>query len=402
MRFVCLAPHVPYPRAPHAGGLFLHHYLMGLSRTFDVRLLCPATVSNTAAASECSPSISLHLFPLRQTTVAAHARAYWFARRVLAGLTPGPQALAALRADPVAGQWVRGADVVEVQWAEYLRMVPIVKALNRRAPIGIVEHDVAVQALRRRARSSPSVRERVAARIQLKLALKQEPALINQCSVAYVFKAGDAALLESFGVTTPIRVFDPYLEIPEGPARTPRTESVLFVGALSRPENSEGVHWFLTRVWPTVVRQRPDARMVIAGADPPWQLRKQVGQRITVTGWVDSLDDFYREASVFVAPLLSGAGLRFKVAQAMRYGLPVVGTSLALEGISPPAPGSAVGGICDDADDMARCIASLLADPALAARVGANATTWAAQRYSFDRTIQTALDEYTTLASPRE
>jgi glycosyltransferase involved in cell wall biosynthesis len=217
--------------------------------------------------------------------------------------------------------------------------------------------------------------------------------------VAYVFKAADADLLAALGVTTPVRVLDPYLEAPETSIEARKPGSVLFVGALSRPENWEGLDWFLDHVWPKVLGEHPQASLVIAGADPPRPLQRRAGPSVTVTGWVDSLEPFYEQAMVFVAPVFSGAGLRFKVPQAMLYALPVVGTTLALEGVSPPAPSSAVGGVFDDADGMAGCIARLLAEPERAAQIGWRARQWAVERYSFQRTVHTALGEYAALVS---
>jgi glycosyltransferase involved in cell wall biosynthesis len=308
--------------------------------------------------------------------------------------------VAAFRHDPIVLRWLGEADIVEIQWAEYLRMVPAIRAVNRHAPIGVVEHDVAIEALSRRARSARSRKERGAARVRLHFALRQEPALINQCDVAYVFKEADAELLIRLGVTTPVGVLDPYLQAPETPIQARKSGSVLFVGALSRPENWEGLDWFLDQVWPKVLGELAHASLVIAGADPPEQLQRRAGRSVTVTGWVDSIDPFYKQAMVFVAPVFSGAGLRFKVPQAMLYGLPVVGTTLALEGVSPPAPRSAIGGVVDDADAMAGCISQLLANPELAGQIGSRARQWAAQRYSFQRTVHTALSEYAALVSP--
>ncbi len=39
----------------------------------------------------------------------------------------------------------------------------------------------------------------------------------------------------------------------------------------------------------------------------------------------------YNSTKAFVAPLLSGAGVKGKVNQAMKYGLPIVGTPIAFE-----------------------------------------------------------------------
>ena len=93
------------------------------------------------------------------------------------------------------------------------------------------------------------------------------------------------------------------------------------------------VLWFLDHVWPRIQLECPASRFVVAGAQPPPELRDRAGTAVVVTGWVDDLGSLYAEADVFVAPLILGAGLKFKVPQAMVYGLPVVATPIAAEGI---------------------------------------------------------------------
>jgi glycosyltransferase involved in cell wall biosynthesis len=48
---------------------------------------------------------------------------------------------------------------------------------------------------------------------------------------------------------------------------------------------------------------------------------------------VEDIASCYRTAQVFVCPLLSGAGVKNKVLEAMSSGLPVVTTALGVEGI---------------------------------------------------------------------
>ena len=78
-----------------------------------------------------------------------------------------------------------------------------------------------------------------------------------------------------------------------------------------------------------------------------------------MTGYVDDLDPFYRDAFVFVAPLRLGAGLKFKVLDAMAYGLPVVATSVAAEGILEQCGPGCFAAVTDDPRRMAEAIVKL-------------------------------------------
>jgi glycosyltransferase involved in cell wall biosynthesis len=55
---------------------------------------------------------------------------------------------------------------------------------------------------------------------------------------------------------------------------------------------------------------------------------------VQVTGFVEDLTEYYASARVALAPLLSGAGVKFKVLDALAQGVPVVATTIGAEGIA--------------------------------------------------------------------
>lgn len=44
------------------------------------------------------------------------------------------------------------------------------------------------------------------------------------------------------------------------------------------------------------------------------------------------MDPYFNNAELYIAPIFDGAGMKVKVAEALSYALPVVGTSHAFEG----------------------------------------------------------------------
>ena len=54
-------------------------------------------------------------------------------------------------------------------------------------------------------------------------------------------------------------------------------------------------------------------------------------------GFVDSLDDFYREMDVIVNPMVGGTGLKIKSVEALSYGKPLLATPDAMVGINTTA-----------------------------------------------------------------
>jgi glycosyltransferase involved in cell wall biosynthesis len=78
-------------------------------------------------------------------------------------------------------------------------------------------------------------------------------------------------------------------------------------------------------------------------------------------------------------PLRYGAGVKLKVVEAMREGLPLVTTSIGAQGL---AGLDAVVPICDQPQDFADAICRLLTDDALWAGQSATEVAYVAARYS--------------------
>ena len=113
-------------------------------------------------------------------------------------------------------------------------------------------------------------------------------------------------------------------------------QDVLHLGTMFWLPNMEGVMWFAREVWPRIQAQVKDATFTIAGKNPPQEIRQLVQNReqgIRVTGYVPDPRPLAEQASAFIVPIFSGSGMRVKILDAWRWGLPVVSTSIGAEGI---------------------------------------------------------------------
>ena len=80
---------------------------------------------------------------------------------------------------------------------------------------------------------------------------------------------------------------------------------------------------------------RPE--LVIAG-EISNSLGPTAGPGIRFAGYLPELEDFYDGIDLVVAPILMGSGLKMKVAEALSFGKPVIGTALGFEGFDPVVP----------------------------------------------------------------
>ena len=189
--------------------------------------------------------------------------------------------------------------------------------------------------------------------------------------------------------TIPICI-DPEAQPPVARAERPRR--VTFLGGLHWPPNADGVRWFAREVWPLVVERTPDAVLTIIGKTPPADVRDAANLpgRTEITGYVADPMPYLRESAVFIVPLRAGGGMRVKILDAWRWGVPVVSTTIGAEGIDCRDGRDLL--IADDAPALADAVVRLWDDPALAARLAAGGRTTILRAYDW-RTIYRQWDE---------
>jgi glycosyltransferase involved in cell wall biosynthesis len=101
-----------------------------------------------------------------------------------------------------------------------------------------------------------------------------------------------------------------------------------------------------------------------------------------VTGGVPSIEGYFARASVVMAPVRLGGGMRRKVLEAMALGKPVVTTRLGTEGLAgAPADHPVV--VADAVDALAEGTVKLLVEPHTRHELGARARSFVARHHSW-------------------
>lgn len=144
-----------------------------------------------------------------------------------------------------------------------------------------------------------------------------------------IISAQDAALIEHEdnsslhivpnGVDT-----EYYMPEPSG-----KTLDLLFTGNMQYEPNVNCVQYLVKKVFPLLTKELPHIQLVVAGKNPARELRKMDSPNMQLTGWVEDLRTYYRQARIFVAPMQIGIGMQNKILEAMAMGMPVITSSLA-------------------------------------------------------------------------
>lgn len=168
-------------------------------------------------------------------------------------------------------------------------------------------------------------------------------------------------------------------------------DTLLFAGSMWWLPNRHGLAWFFENCWETVLAAHPAARVVLAGNDKTG-IARGMAQRypnVTATGFVEDIEPYFRQASVFILPILIGTGIKIKLLEAMGWGIPVVSTPKGVEGV----PGFEEGRhalVGNDAPAFAKAVIRLLENPGLRERVAGQARLWTELN---EKALESLLDE---------
>jgi glycosyltransferase involved in cell wall biosynthesis len=147
------------------------------------------------------------------------------------------------------------------------------------------------------------------------------------------------------------------------------TQTVLFLGFLGYPPNSEAAERLVSVIWPLVLQKCPWAQLIVAGRSPESvPSYKSVPKNVEFTGLVGDLDMLYRRTRLVCCPLRYGGGTRVKLIEAAGYGKAMVSTTVGAEGLSFADEKEIL--IRDDDIGIAEACVRLLKDDGLCARLG--------------------------------
>lgn len=106
---------------------------------------------------------------------------------------------------------------------------------------------------------------------------------------------------------------------------------LLFLGSLDWYPNSEGIEWFIEKVWPLLPEHY---HLTVVGKRPSTRLKGLLEQipRATLHADVPSTRPYFMNADVFISPVFVGSGINIKILEAASYGLPMVMSRFSKKG----------------------------------------------------------------------
>lgn len=147
--------------------------------------------------------------------------------------------------------------------------------------------------------------------------------------------------------------------------------------------NIDGLKWFFDEVWPVLISKYPTIHFDIAGIGLSEKFKnKYSSPNVHYLGFVDDLEPLRQSATLFIAPLFSGSGMKLKIIEGLASGLPIVTTHIGAEGIE--IQHDVHYREANTKQEFLEEISELLGNKSLREKLGENAKRIAKQKYSWE------------------
>ncbi len=172
------------------------------------------------------------------------------------------------------------------------------------------------------------------------------------------------------------------VEVPKNPVSLKGRSGLSFLGGFKHHPNEDGVRWFAQSVSP-LLPERDAYHLSIYGSSMTEGVKKLKSPKVSPIGFVQDVSSAFDKHRIFVAPLLSGAGIKGKVLSALAHGAPCVLTPIAAEGIGLRSGHDCI--ISETAEEWRDAIVSLSEDDELWMKLSQNAQEHMRAAFSFER-----------------
>ena len=171
---------------------------------------------------------------------------------------------------------------------------------------------------------------------------KREIASIYRCDLSLIISEAEIDILtHQFKIDRNLLYYLPFLlqpisemEIKQLPTFE-RRQHFITIGNFLHAPNYDAVLYLKQTIWPLIRKKLPTSELHIYGAYESQKVSQlnSVKDGFLIKGFAKSVSEVMRKAKVCLVPLRFGAGLKGKLADAMKNGVPCAMSSIAAEGM---------------------------------------------------------------------
>jgi polysaccharide biosynthesis protein PslH len=242
----------------------------------------------------------------------------------------------------------------------------------------------------RRAQREPNPINKAYLWLQARKLAQLERSICNNFDVNTVVSEQDLHLLHARHPSAHIHIVENGVDtdyfIPASSEEEPH--SLIFTGSLDWHPNLSAMRLLLQEIWPQIKASLPDARLYLAGKNPPSFLRQRARDdpSIIVVPNPNDMRPLLARAAVYVCPILEGGGTRLKILDAMAMAKPVVSTRIGCEGLRVEHGETIF--VADAPQEFADKVTQLLENLKLRHQLGKAGRALVEREYSWERIAQ--------------
>ncbi len=169
-----------------------------------------------------------------------------------------------------------------------------------------------------------------------------------------------------------------------------KEKRILFVGNFKWLQNREAVLLLANKIWPLIKDRLPFTKIWIVGKYPTREILKLSSKNIIVSQNVDDIRNVYLKSDVLLAPIFGPGGTRYKILESMAMKLPVVTTTVGIEGLGVHHGKEAL--ICDDMAQLAELTVEVLTNERLYQKLADRSRKFVEKKFSWP-SIADSLDK---------
>ncbi|MDQ2974640.1 MAG: glycosyltransferase [Acidobacteriota bacterium] len=308
-------------------------------------------------------------------------------------------------------------DIVQVESIHLMGYLPIIRAARSQPLIVCDWHNIESELMGRYSEREGNIIRRSYARRTARLMRNFEQRALDEFDAHVTVSERDAERLRSLNSKARIFVIEngvdaanhseeqleqayEWWRAQQTPSNPPIRNRIVFVGSMDYHANIDGAVSFSREVWPHLRERKPDLTFTIVGRDPAPEVRElALTPGIEVTGTVDDVRPYYREAIAAVVPLKVGGGSRLKILEAMAAGVPVVSTVLGAEGLELTHDKNIL--VADTTEKMIEAIVKLIEKPEQRKRLREAGHSLISNRYDWSRIGRSLFECYVGLLAGR-
>lgn len=200
-----------------------------------------------------------------------------------------------------------------------------------------VLHDVTVQGYERKTECEKNWFKKLMLKVETNRIFKYENRYLKKCDEIVTLSEKDQKLIsEKYQLSAHrINTYFGLNDIIKKKEKTHRQYdgyySICFIGQMGRKENEEAAIRLISIFERVAIENK---KLYIVGAKPSKRLLEYSSESVVVTGFVDDIDNYVlRNCDMACFPLISGAGIKTKVLEAIALEIPVITNDIGAEGI---------------------------------------------------------------------